>query len=70
MADLSFPWKERGFTQAEQSSWPLDRATLKYNRVRRQKHIRDLMPETGVWGTDSTDSSKASYYEEITGGQQ
>jgi hypothetical protein len=50
-----FPWKERGFTQAEQSSQPLDGTTLKCNRVRRQKHIRDLMPETGVWATDNTE---------------
>jgi hypothetical protein len=28
------------------------------------------MPEIGVWATDSTKSSKSSYYEEITGSQQ
>jgi hypothetical protein len=56
-AYCSFPWKERGFMQAEQSSWLLDEGfkVLKCNRVRRQKHIRDLMPETGVWATNNTE---------------
>jgi hypothetical protein len=41
--------------QAEQLSQPLNGTILKCNRVRRQKHIRGLMPETGVWATESTE---------------
>jgi hypothetical protein len=41
--------------QIEQLFQSLDGTTLKCNRVRRQKHIRDLMPEIGVWATDSTE---------------
>jgi hypothetical protein len=68
-AYCNFPWKERGFTKAEQSSWPLGGTTLKCNKSQ-EKHIRDFMPETGVWAQIAPNSSKASYYGEITGGQQ
>jgi hypothetical protein len=40
--------------QAKQLFWPLSGTTLTCNRVRYQKHVRVLMPENGVWDTDST----------------